>query len=193
MMCQKVFVVGIFIASEKLWEKLGICIYAPISTYLHNVALMWKVHHFNLGLCGDWLEPSSSGHVRKYSFWHFHIGFIFQPRRFLLEKTTSVMSSPKLSQKMGGTPFSGGPQPPLWPCPCLWGAQQNLSKKAWLLGNNIFYFFSSFIHYLENKTHWINTNLESDRFFAGFFTATRGFSYGALSGLAEGFTSRNPP
>lgn len=37
-------------------------------------------------------------------------------------------------------------------------------KREWLLSNNIVYFFSCFIHYLENKTHWINTNLESDRF-----------------------------
>lgn len=37
-------------------------------------------------------------------------------------------------------------------------------KRAWLLSNNIFYLFSCFLHFLENKTHWINTNLESDKF-----------------------------
>lgn len=113
MMCQKVFVVGIFIASVNMWEKLGICFYAPISTYLHNVALMWKVHHFNLGLCGDWLEPSSSGHVRNYSFWHFHISFIFQPRRFLLEKTTCYVVSQTVPEDGGDTILGGTPATPL--------------------------------------------------------------------------------
>lgn len=51
----------------------------------------------------------------------------------------------------------------LCPHPCLWVVKKSL-KEAWLLSNNIFYFFSCFIHYLENKTHWINTNLESNRF-----------------------------
>ena len=36
------------------------------------------------------LGPVSSGHTKNYIFWHFHIGFIFQPQRLLLAGTVSV-------------------------------------------------------------------------------------------------------
>lgn len=58
------------------------------------------------------------------------------------------------------------------------------SGQAWLLSNNIFYFSSCFIHYLENKTHWINTNLESRRISCHILSTA--ILCAALSALAEG-------
>ena len=190
MMCQKLFEVGIqpFISHQKnCGRNLG---FVFTYQFLHNVALMlmenWPFQYGALwGLTWAILKwPCEEIQFLALPY-RFHFSAPQVPTR---EKTLCYVGN--ILGEGGGGGWVDGPLRPLWPCPCLWGARK---KKAWLLGNNIFYFFSSFIHYLENKTHWINTNLESDRFFAGFFTATRGYSYGALSGLAEGFTSRNPP
>lgn len=47
----------------------------------------YKIGHVNMGTCGGWnvLWPASCGFSVCYNFWHFRIGFIWQPWRLTLD------------------------------------------------------------------------------------------------------------